>query len=269
MNEIFKTHSAFEKLVEILDVLRSDKGCPWDKEQDENTIVNYFLEEVYEAVDAIESGDPHSVKEELGDVLMEVVFLTRIFKEKNEFTIHDVLESINQKMIRRHPHVFGPNKIKSSAGVVDKWNQQKKKEKERQSVLDGMATHLPSLLKAFQIGQRVSIVGFDWKRPLDALGKVREELEELEQAIESDKREEIAEEIGDLLFSLANISRHLDINPEIALRRTNEKFSKRFRVIEERLKERGDEIGKVSLDELDLLWEAAKKKINSSKDEDY
>lgn len=266
MKKISKTNNTFEKLVEILDVLRSDMGCPWDREQDENTIVNYFLEEVYEVVDAIGSGDPKSVKEELGDVLMEVVFLTRIFKEKNEFTIHDVLESINQKMIRRHPHVFGPNKIESSARVVDEWNQQKKNEKDRQSVLDGMANHLPSLLKAFQIGQRVSLVGFDWKRPLDALGKVREELEELEQALEVGNKEEITEEIGDLLFSLANISRQMDINPEIALRKTNAKFSKRFRTIEERLKERGEKIEKVSLDELDVLWEAAKDKFNSRHD---
>jgi len=266
MDEIIKATNTFEKLVEILDILRSDEGCPWDREQDENTIVNYFLEEVYETVDAIASGDPQSVKEELGDVLMEVVFLARIFKEKNEFEIHDVLENINQKMIRRHPHVFGPNKIESSARVVNEWNQQKKAEKERQSVLDGMAIHLPSLLHAFQIGQRVSLVGFDWKRPLDALGKVREELEELEKALETENKVEIMEEIGDLLFSLANISRQLDINPEIALRQTNAKFSKRFRYIEERLKERGDEIGKVSLDELDNLWEEAKEKINSNKE---
>jgi len=266
MKKISKTNNTFEKLIEILDVLRSDEGCPWDREQDENSIVNYFLEEVYEAVDAIESGDPQSVKEELGDVLMEVVFLARIFKEKNEFTIHDVLECINQKMIRRHPHVFGPNKIESSARVVDAWNQQKRTEKDRQSILDGMATHLPSLLKAFQIGQRVSIVGFDWKQPLDALKKVREELDELEQALEANNKEEITEEIGDLMFSLANISRLLDINPEIALRQTNAKFCKRFFYIEERLKERGEEIEKVNLDELDILWEAAKNKFNSKKE---
>ena len=260
MNEKSITNNTFEKLVEILDVLRSKEGCPWDREQDENTIVNYFLEEAYEAVDAIVTGDPQSLKEELGDVLMEVVFLTRIFKEKNEFTIHDVLEGINQKMIRRHPHVFGPHQIENSARVVEEWNQQKKNEKERQSVLDGMATYLPSLLKAFQIGQRVSIFGFDWKSPLDALVKVREELDELEEALQSDNKEEAAEEIGDLLFSLANISRHLDVNPEIALRQTNDKFCKRFRYIEKRLKERGDELGKVSLIELDVLWEEAKEK---------
>ncbi len=266
MDEIYETNNSFEKLVEILDILRSEKGCPWDREQDENTIVNYFLEEVYEAVDAVLSGDPQSLKEELGDVLMEIVFLTRIFKEKNEFTIHDVLEGINQKMIRRHPHVFGPQRIEDSAKVVDLWNQKKKKEKERQFVLDGLATHIPSLLKAFQIGQRVSLFGFDWKSPLDALEKVREELDEFEKALQTRNGEEIAEEIGDLLFSLVNISRLLDVNPEIALRQTNNKFGKRFRYIEERLKERGDEIGKVSLDELDVLWNEAKTKSNSKKE---
>ena len=262
MERIKKTINTFEKLVEILDVLRSDLGCPWDREQDEKTIVNYFLEEVYEAVDAVMSGDSVSLKEELGDVLMEVVFLSRIFKEKNEFTIQDVLEGINQKMIRRHPHVFGPLQINDSSEVVDSWNRQKKDEKERSSVLDGMATHLPSLLKAFQIGQRVSSYGFDWKRPLDALEKVREELDELEKALQLDQKKEAAEEIGDLLFSLANVSRLIDVNPEIALRQTNDKFYRRFRFIEERLKERGDELGKVNLEAMEILWEASKTEID-------
>jgi len=260
MNEFSKKKDTFEKLVKILDVLRSEKGCPWDKEQDEKTIVNYFLEEAYEAVDAVLSGDPQSLKEELGDVLMEVVFLSRIFKEKNEFTIQDVLEGINKKMLRRHPHVFGPNPIDNSDEVINLWNRQKKNEKKRSSVLDGMASNLPSLLKAFQIGQRVSSYGFDWKRPLHALEKVKEELDELEKALQSGNKEEAAEEIGDLLFSLANVSRLLDVNPEIALRQTNDKFIRRFRFIEERLKEQGDELGKVSLDELDILWEASKAK---------
>ncbi len=264
MNEFSKTKDTFEKLVKILDVLRGEKGCPWDKEQDEKTIVNYFLEEVYEAVDAVISRDPQSLKEELGDVLMEVVFLSRIFKEKNEFTIQDVLVGINQKMIRRHPHVFGPYPIDNSNEVINLWNQQKKKEKTRSSVLDGMASNLPSLLKAFQIGQRVSSYGFDWKRPLLALEKVREELDELEKALQSDNKEEAAEEIGDLLFSLANVSRLLGVNPEIALRQTNEKFNRRFRYIEERLEEQGDELGKVSLDELNILWEASKAKFDST-----
>ena len=266
MNEFSKTKDTFEKLVEILDVLRSEKGCPWDKEQDEKTIVNYFLEEVYEAVDAVISGDPQSLKEELGDVLMEVVFLSRIFKEKNEFTIQDVLEGINQKMIRRHPHVFGTHPIDSSNEVINLWNRQKKNEKKRSYVLDGMASNLPSLLKAFQIGQRVSSYGFDWKQPLLALEKVKEELDELEKALQSDNKEEAAEEIGDLLFSLANVSRLLDVNPEIALRQTNDKFNRRFRFIEERLEEQGDELGKVSLDEMNILWEASKQKTNSNKE---
>lgn len=265
MNEIFKTKNAFEKLIEIMDALRSEKGCPWDREQDEHTIVNYFLEEVYEAVDAVVSGDPQSLKEELGDVLMEVVFLTRIYKEKNEFTIDDVLEGINHKMIRRHPHVFGPVRIENSSQVRDEWNLHKKNEKDRNSVLEGMANHLPSLLKAFQMGQRVSLYGFDWESSLDVLGKVREELDELERALQADNREGVAEEIGDLLFSLANFSRHVDVNPEIALRQTNDKFSQRFRYIEERLRERGEEIGKVSLAELDILWEEAKEKLDLGK----
>lgn len=262
MNKVPKTNDTFEKLVEILDILRSEKGCPWDKEQDEKTIVSYFLEEVYEAIDAVISGDSQSLKEELGDVLMEVVFLSRIFKEKNEFTIQDVLEGINQKMIRRHPHVFGSHPIGNSDEVISLWNRQKKNEKKRSSVLDGMASNLPSLLKAFQIGQRVSSYGFDWERPLEALEKVKEELDELEKALQSDYKDKAAEEIGDLLFSVANVSRLLDINPELALRQTNDKFKRRFHFIEEKLKEQGDELGKVSLDELNILWEAAKKETD-------
>lgn len=248
----------FDKLVEIMDTLRGENGCPWDREQDEDSIVNYFLEEVYEAVDAVAKKDTRSLKEELGDVLMEVVFLSRIFKEKGDFTIDDVLDGINQKMIRRHPHVFGPAQMDSSARVLEAWNRQKKSEKERISVLDGLAASLPSLLRAFQIGQRVSSHGFDWSQPVEVLKKVKEELSELEKALQTEDKEGISEEIGDLLFSLANLSRHLRVNPEIALRQTNHKFIKRFRYIEDRLKDQGRQLGQVSVEEMDEIWEESK-----------
>jgi len=261
MKNAEKAGEKFKQLVEILDNLRGEEGCPWDREQDENSISNYFLEEVYEAIDAISAGDAKSLAEELGDVLMEVVFLARIFKEKEKFSISDVLEGIKQKMIRRHPHVFAQKRIKTSKKVVDEWCRQKKEEKERQSILDGMAKCSPSLMEAFQIGVRVSPYGFDWNRPLDALKKVKEEISELEKALKVKREDEIFHEIGDIFFSMANVSRLLGINPEIALRQANKKFIKRFKFIEKKLEEKGKELSQAALEEMDEIWEEAKDKI--------
>lgn len=250
----------FARLVEILDVLRSEKGCPWDREQDEKTITNFFLEEVYEAVEALDSYDYSSLAEELGDVMMEVVFLARIAKEKGNFTMADILEGINNKMIRRHPHVFGKKREENSARVRETWNKQKQQEKERESVLDGVTKSSPALLTSFMIGARVSSFGFDWSQPMDVLHKVKEEVAELEEAIQKKKKEEISDEIGDVLFSLANLSRHFDVNPEIALRKANQKFIRRFRFIEDMLKQKGKELREASLEEMDRIWEEAKKR---------
>lgn len=250
----------FQRLVEIMDILRGEQGCPWDKEQDETSIVNYFLEEVYEAVDAVVNKDVSALKEELGDVLMEVVFLSRIFSEKASFSIADVLEGINRKMIRRHPHVFGREVLENSDEVIENWNRQKDREKERRSALEGIPNNLPSLLEAFQIGQRVAGRGFDWDHPRDVLQKVHEELLELEEALDSEQEANVLEELGDLFFSLANLCRHLGINPEIALRSTNKKFVKRFSFVENKIKEQGREGERLALDELDALWKEAKKR---------
>jgi MazG family protein len=250
----------FAQLVEILDVLRSEKGCPWDREQDEKTITNFFLEEVYEAVEALDSNDYPSLAEELGDVVMEVVFLARIAKEKGNFTMTEILEGINNKMIKRHPHVFGKKREENSERVRKSWNKQKQQEKERESVLDGITNSSPALLSSFMIGARVSSFGFDWKQPMDVLHKVKEEVAELEEAVQKKNEEEISAEIGDILFSLANLSRHLDVNPEIALRKANKKFIRRFRFIEDILKQKGKELIETSLEEMDRLWEEAKKR---------
>lgn len=251
----------FTRLVEIMDVLRSEKGCPWDREQDENTITNYFLEEVYEAVEAISSKDYCSLAEELGDVMMEVVFLARIAKEKGRFMMTDILEGINQKMIRRHPHVFGTARQDNAVGVLESWNKQKLREKERSSVMDGMTTkYSPALLTSYQIGVRAAVFGFDWSDPSEVLEKVKEELAELEKAIEENKQEEISAELGDVLFSMANLARFLGVNPEIALRGANRKFIQRFRFIEAKLKQEGRELGQTSLEEMDRIWEEAKKR---------
>lgn len=257
------THEAgqkFKQLVKLMEILRGEEGCPWDREQDEKSITNYFLEEVYEAVEAVSAGDVKSLKEELGDVVMEVVFLARIFEEKQAFSISDVLDGIKSKMIRRHPHVFGPQKFRSPQKIRDEWNRQKKEEKSRDSFFESPAASTPALFAAFQIGNQASSFGFDWSGPLDALRKVKEEVSELEKAIKSQKAAEIFSEIGDLLFSLVNISRHLRINPELALRRANEKFTSRIQFIEKKLRERGKELGQVQLEEMDRIWEKAKAK---------
>jgi MazG family protein len=248
----------FEQLVKILDTLRGKTGCPWDKEQDEQSISNYFLEEVYEALEAILSGDTPAVAEELGDVLMEVVFLARIYKEKKAFTMSDVVENINQKMIRRHPHVFGDKAITSSSEVLDVWNLGKQQEKKRQSLFDGIVKLAPALHSAYQIGQRVSSYGFDWDNPSDALEKVKEEVAELESAVKIGTKDNIIQEIGDAFFSLTNVSRKLGINPEIALKKANEKFMLRFESLEKELAERGKSLGETSLEEMDEIWDLIK-----------
>ena len=248
----------FARLVQILDILRSEKGCPWDREQDERTIANYFLEEVYEAVEALYAEDYPSLAEELGDVMMEVVFLARIAKENKSFTIADILEGINKKMIRRHPHVFGNKRRKDAVRVQQDWDKQKQAEKERDSVLDGITKSNPALLTAFQLGARASSLGFDWRHPREVLRKVQEEVAELEDAVRRKKKAEIFDEVGDILFSLANLSRHFDVNPEIALREANKKFMRRFRFVEKRIKQEKKEMGQVSLKEMDRFWEEAK-----------
>jgi len=261
MEDAERAGKKFKQLIKILDTLRGDKGCPWDREQDEKSVTNYFLEEAYELVDAVRSGDAAALVEELGDVLMEVVFLARIYKEKSKFSMAEVLEGINQKMIRRHPHVFAQKKTVTSKKVWEEWRRQKRKEKARLSPFDGLAKSLPSLLKAFQVGLRVSDYGFDWKKPLEALQKVKEEILELEIALKAKKEKEIFDEIGDVFFAFANVSRLLRVNPEIALQEANKKFIKRFALVEKGLKKRGKKLGEVSLKEMDELWERAKKEL--------
>jgi tetrapyrrole methylase family protein / MazG family protein len=250
----------FAELVNILDVLRGDRGCPWDRKQDEKSIADYFLEEVYEAVDALYSGSDKALKEELGDVMMEVVFLARIYKEKGLFQISDVIKTINNKMIRRHPHVFGEKKIENSDQVEKEWNRQKKKEKKEDSVFENKVKQAPALLESYFIGKRASNYGFDWEKLEDVMKKLKEELKEMENAAESKEKDRIFEEIGDLLFAVSNVSRHLNINPELALKRANQKFIKRFQFIEKKLKEKGMDLEKASLKDMDALWNHYKKK---------
>ncbi|MFC2163484.1 nucleoside triphosphate pyrophosphohydrolase [Acidobacteriota bacterium] len=248
----------FEQLVKILDTLRSDGGCPWDREQDEKSITNYFLEEVYEAVDALLSEDTSAIAEELGDVLMEVVFLARIYKEKDAFTMSTVVDKINEKMIRRHPHVFGEKKLGNSEEVLNDWLQGKKAEKKRESLFDGIAETAPALHLAYQIGLRASSYGFDWEKPQDALQKVKEEVAELERALESEIEDDIFQELGDVFFAMANVSRLLGRNPEICLRKATEKFTMRFQQVEKKLQENGKKLEDADLEEMDAIWDQIK-----------
>ena len=261
MTDAEKTGKHFGELVCILDTLRGEKGCPWDRQQDEKSIVNYFLEEAYEVVESIYQKNSKSVAEELGDMLMEIVFLARLYDEKSEFHMSDVIEGINQKMIRRHPHVFGAHQVSGPEEVITSWNKQKNSEKQRDSILDGISQCTPALLTAFQIGLRAHQVGFDWPDVSQVLSKVKEETSELEEAIENKGAQEIMEEIGDLFFALANLSRHLKVNPEIALQFANRKFISRFQTIEKKLKEQKREWEDASIEELEELWERVKSQM--------
>jgi MazG family protein len=259
MPETKNVGEKFQKLVDILDALRGPGGCPWDREQDEKSIAGYFLEEVYEAVDALTRGEPEALAEELGDVLMEVVFLARIHQERGDFGVGNALDGINAKMIRRHPHVFGGEKIETSRRVLDAWVRQKKAEKKRQSPFDGLPHTAPALLSALQVGQRAAQTGFDWPNAVEALKKADEEIREIESAVSSGDPAAVEEEIGDCLFALASAARLLEINPEIALRRALAKFKGRFAAMADDFRTRGLDLEQASPAEMDAAWERIKK----------
>jgi MazG family protein len=250
----------FQALVDILAALRGPQGCPWDREQDEKSIAGYFLEEVYEAVDALYRGEPASLAEELGDVLMEVVFLAEIFEEKGAFSAGDVLDGINAKMIRRHPHVFGGDAAASSRHALAAWVEGKKAEKNRLSPFDGLPATAPALLSALQVGQRAAQTGFDWPAAGDALEKAEEELREIEAAVAGRDPAAVEEELGDCLFALANAARLLNVNPEMALRRALDKFMTRFAEMQKAFAARGRPLEQASLAEMDAVWEDVKKR---------
>lgn len=248
----------FDELVGILEILRGPGGCPWDRAQTSRDIRDYFLEEVFEAVEALEAGDAGSLAEELGDVLMEVVFLSRIHEEEGAFTIADALDRINAKMIARHPHVFASPRDMTAAGVAHSWQERKRKEKGEASVLGSPGAATPALFAAFQIGRKVSVYGFDWPDPSGVLAKVREETAELEAAVSEADTGGIEEELGDLMFSLAQLSRKFGMDPELALRKANAKFVRRFRALESEVRASGRELGNMSLAEMDAVWDRQK-----------
>jgi tetrapyrrole methylase family protein/MazG family protein len=253
----------FDDLVSLMDRLRSEDGCPWDRQQTPRDLRGYLLEEAYEVVEAIDSGSPEPLCEELGDLLFQIVFLSRIASEEGQFTVRDVARGIEEKMRRRHPHVFGDSTASTPEEVLLQWEEIKRREKQDKAVaepsaLDGIPRSLPALLRAERLGTKASRVGFDWSRPDEVLAKVDEEIAELRAAVAHETPERVAEEFGDLLFALANLARHLGVHAEGALQETNERFTQRFRKIEGELRQRGSDPGKESLEELERLWRKAK-----------
>jgi tetrapyrrole methylase family protein / MazG family protein len=246
-------------LMEIASILRSENGCAWDREQTSGTLKPYLIEEAYELYDAIEKHDPAAIKEELGDLLYQVYAHSQIASEQDEFTIDDVASGIAAKLIHRHPHVFGNETVLSADEVSDRWEKIKKKEKsDRQSILDGVPAHLPALLKAYRVQQKVSRIGFDWEKIDDAALKLDEELDEFKEALAQKDKEKMTEEAGDIFFSMVNVLRFMKINPEEALRKSVDKFMGRFREVEKLAAAKGENIDEMTLPELEELWEQAK-----------
>jgi tetrapyrrole methylase family protein/MazG family protein len=258
--------SEFTRLVEIMARLRAPGGCPWDRAQSREDLKPYLVEETYEVLDAIEQKDPAMLREELGDLLLQVVFHAQISAEEGAFTVEEVCRGINEKLVRRHPHVFGDVKADTAGQVLVNWEAIKKEEKaeknggEEPSVLAGVPKVLPALLKAYRLQQKAARVGFDWEERTQVEAKVREEWAELNQAVAGGAKEEIREELGDFLFALVNLSRFLEVDPEDALQLANGKFSRRFKGVEAEARARGRDIHGMTLGEMDELWELMKRR---------
>lgn len=251
-------------LLALIRTLRGPGGCPWDRVQTEKDLGRYLLSEAYEVIDAIATGSPAELREELGDLLFQILFLVVLAEEQGSFALPDVISEIGDKMIRRHPHVFGDAEVRDAGEVKVNWERikatQEHKIPKESSLFAGISRSLPALARAQAVTERAATVGFDWEKTEDVLAKVDEELTELQEAIGRRHREAMEEELGDLLFSIVNLSRFVDVQAEEALRRTTGKFLKRFRHIEERLQERGVSLQDATLAEMDRLWEEAKQR---------
>lgn len=251
----------FDRLVQIMATLRSPIGCPWDRAQDSTSLKPYLLEEAYEVLEAIEEGVPHKVKEELGDLLLQVIFHAQIARERGEFDIYDIVAGVIAKMIRRHPHVFGAAAASSPKEALQNWEEIKRQEKaadQNTSVLDGVPRQLPALLRAQRLQDKAARVGFEWEHVAQVWDKLEEELRELRAAAATQDRAKVEEEVGDVLFSLVNLARFLDVNPDEALHKTTTKFIQRFQYIERELSRQGKTPKQATLAEMDALWEEAK-----------
>jgi MazG family protein len=262
----------FEKLVAVQARLRAPKGCPWDREQTHQTLRTYLLEEAYEVLEALDTGNDEKFAEEMGDLLLQIVFHSQIASEEGRFTVSDVIREIHDKMIRRHPHVFGETRARDSKEVLRNWEQIKAEERraskgksekehdstEAPSLLDGVSRALPATLEGFQLTRKASRIGFDWDDAQGVIAKMREETAEVETALSAKNRQKAEEEMGDLLFAAVNLARFLHVDPEIALKKANAKFSRRFRAMETRARESGREFKNLPREEMEALWDAAK-----------
>ncbi|MBE3588924.1 MAG: nucleoside triphosphate pyrophosphohydrolase [Thermoanaerobacteraceae bacterium] len=259
-----------DALVEVLATLRGEKGCPWDREQTHRSLRPYLLEETYEVLEAIDQEDAYKLCEELGDLLLQIVFHAQLAREKASFTINDVIQGITEKMLRRHPHVFGDVRVKDSSEVVANWERIKAREKGHPagSILDGIPGHLPALMRAGAVQSRAAQVGFDWPDYRGALEKVGEELGEVRRALSTGSREAVEREVGDLLFATVNLARLAGVEAEVALTDTINRFRRRFAYIEKRARERGRGPAGFPLEQLDAWWEEAKKAESQEKKEE-
>jgi MazG family protein len=253
------TEKSFTNLLNIVRQLRGPDGCPWDKEQTHESLLPYFLEEVYEVIEGVESGDMNSLKEELGDILLHVVLQADIAQRNGEFAINDSLNLVNKKLVHRHPHVFGDHKADGPFHAKQNWESAKHKEKNRESRLDGVPASLPALTRAQRLQEKASYTGFDWEKIEQVWGKINEEIQELKEAQSNGIKTRVEEEIGDVIFSVVNLARFLNISAEAALRKTNRKFTTRFKAVEDELKNRGKTVEDSNFEEMDTIWNEVKK----------
>jgi len=253
-----KSLPAWERLKLLMAILRSPEGCSWDRKQDHRSLLPYLIEEAYEVAEAIENGRPDELKEELGDLMCQVVFHGQLASEQGHFETDEALESIIAKLIKRHPHVFGERNELSPNEVRDQWEKIKIESGEKKSVLNGLPRSMPALTMAFRIGEKAGGVGFDWKEARDILDKLDEETSEIKEAIDTGDKERMADEIGDLLFVTSSLARKLEIDPERALKAALEKFRSRFEKLEASVKASGRGFSEYSLEELEEIWQSVK-----------
>ena len=252
------TTGKFEELVNIVQRLRAPDGCPWDREQTNASLLPYFLEEAYEMIESVDNENWSELKEEVGDMLLHAVLQAVIAAENDHFTIEGSIKNINEKLVRRHPHVFGDAQADTTFHAKQNWEAAKHEEKNRKSRLDGVPVTLPALIRAQRLQQKASYAGFDWDKVEEVWAKIHEEIQELKEAQSNNSKKHVEEEIGDVLFAVVNLARFLDIPAEDALRKTNKKFTTRFAQVEEELKKRGKNVEDSSLEEMDEIWNAVK-----------
>lgn len=258
MKNMDDVKAQFVQLVQIMEKLRSPGGCPWDREQTYESLRQYLLEETYEVLELIDAKKYDELQKELGDLLLQVIFQSQIAEEENRFSIVDVLKNINEKLIYRHSNVFGDVKINNAAEQTVNWEQMKKKEDTNRSAIDGVPRQLCALLQAHRIQAKAATVGFDWENAQQVWEKIKEEFNELDQAIAANNSEEIEMEFGDLLFTMVNLSRFIQVNPEDALRKSIQKFSTRFREMESKISSSEQSLDNMSLAEMDKVWDEIK-----------